>query len=212
MHGNREICIIPPVAAIRRMACNHLSIFREFQFHAVFNIKFSHSVPALILCRRRFMTPSRFYLWPVATTLLLSACISKPQAVPVSPSTPAIPAPAEVVHTARYTLVSLTPDDTLRYPLRQIVSHPLVATKKNPTITRGDALHTWLSGTGYGLCLPVTEDMRQLLGSPLPDNQRSPGPLHISDALQLIAGSAWQMTTDEVTRIVCFQRTPQTLS
>ncbi|HAV1239829.1 TPA: hypothetical protein JGU28_004629 [Salmonella enterica] len=153
-----------------------------------------------------------FHFWPVATTLLLTACLSKPQTVPVSPATSAIPAPADVVHTARYTLVSLTPDDALRYPLRQVASHTLTATKKNSVMTRGDALNAWLSGTGYGLCLPVTEDMRQLLGSPLPDNQRSPGPLHISDALQLIAGSAWQMTTDEVTRTVCFQRTPQTLS
>ncbi|WP_170974329.1 response regulator [Citrobacter sp. wls619] len=159
------------------------------------------------------MTP--FNIWPVAAVLLLSACISKPQPVPAvttASAASATPAPTEVVHTARYTLVSLTPEDTLRYPLRQITSHNLVISKKTPVITRGDALHTWLSGTGYGLCLPVTDDMRQFMGSPLPDNQRSSGPLRISDALQLIAGSAWQMSTDEVTRTVCFQHSPQTLS
>lgn len=155
---------------------------------------------------------TQFYFWPVATVVLLSACISKPQTVPIVTTDPVTVAPTEVVHTARYTLVSLTPDDALRYPLRQIASHSLAITKQSPVITRGDALHIWLSGTGYGLCLPVTDDMRQLLGSPLPDNQRSPGPLRISDALQLIAGSAWQMSMDEVTRTVCFQRPPQTLS
>ncbi|MDN8600295.1 response regulator [Citrobacter sp. S2-9] len=153
------------------------------------------------------------YYGPVTAILCLSACTCKPQSVPVTVATvPARPAPPDVVHTARYTLVSLTPDDALRYPLRQIVSHSQVITRKHPVITRGDALRTWLTGTGYGLCLPVAEDMRQLLSSPLPDSQRSPGPLRISDALQMIAGSAWTVTTDEVTRTVCFQRAAQTLS
>ncbi|HDP0319650.1 TPA: pilus assembly protein PilL, partial [Salmonella enterica subsp. enterica serovar Concord] len=70
----------------------------------------------------------------------------------------------------------------------------------------------WLTGTGYGLCLPVTREMRQLFNGPLPDSQRSPGPLRISEALEVIAGSAWNVTTDEVSRTVCFQRAPQTLS
>lgn len=160
------------------------------------------------------MTLSHLHIWPVATVLLLSACISKPQAVPATPATtiPAMPGPTEVVHTARYTLVSLTPEDVLRYPLRQVASHTLTVTKKTTAVTRGDALRTWLAGTGYGLCLPVTDDMRQFFGGMLPDNQRSLGPLRINDALQLIAGSAWLMSTDEVTRTVCFQRSPQTLS
>ncbi|MFE8147203.1 hypothetical protein RBA69_08230 [Brenneria goodwinii] len=150
-------------------------------------------------------------LWPVAVTLILSACTAKTATVTASETQPrnvsATPAPIEVVHTARYTLVSLTPDETLTFPLRQVTSHTLPAPKKNrPTTTRGDALRAWLSGTGYGLCLPVTSDARQLFAGPLPDIQRSMGPLRIDDALQVIAGAAWVMHTDEATRTVCFQR------
>lgn len=154
-------------------------------------------------------------VWPTAATLLLSACTGNmPLAHITTPSVPSIPVtvPTEAVHTNRYTLVSLTADETLRFPLRQPVSHTLSAPKKNRTLTRGDALHIWLSGTGYGLCLPVTDDMRRLYASPLPDIWRSAGPLRIHDALQALAGPEWAVVTDELTYTVCFRRTSQTLS
>lgn len=151
---------------------------------------------------------------PVAATLLLSACTANaPIAhIPVSPSSSPVAGPAEVVHTSRYTLVSLTADETLRFPLRQPVSHTLSPPKKNRTLTRVDALRIWLSGTGYGLCLPVTDDIRRLYTSPLPDIWRSAGPLRIHDALQALAGPEWAVVTDELTYTVCFRRTSQTLS
>ncbi|WP_267443817.1 PFGI-1 class ICE element type IV pilus protein PilL2 [Erwinia psidii] len=153
-----------------------------------------------------------FPLWPVVVTavLTLTACAPKsPVTEQPEPIIPASPPFVDVVHTARYTLVSLAPDDALRYPLRQIASHTLPVPKKGRKLpTRGDALHRWLTGTGYGLCLPVTEEARQLSGSPLPDIQRSPGPLRVEDALKIIAGPAWSMTVDEITRTVCFQRAP----
>ncbi|EKS4627026.1 hypothetical protein QB714_003783 [Salmonella enterica] len=156
----------------------------------------------------------KYLLLPVsaAVALLLTACT--PKSVPgpeLSPVIPASPAPVEVVHSARYTLVNIAPDEALRYPLRQVASHTIPAAKKNPALpTRGDALHRWLAGTGYGLCLPVTADARQLFSSPLPDIQRSPGPLRIDDALKVIAGPAWSMTVDEITRTVCFSPAPAT--
>jgi type IV pili sensor histidine kinase/response regulator len=141
---------------------------------------------------------------------MLSACVRQPQTVSTIP-TPVISAPsapAEVVHTARYTLVSLAPEEALRYPLRQIASHTVSTRKKGQTPTRGDALHVWLSGTGYGLCLPVTDDARQLFNSPLPDVWRTPGPRRVETALQTIAGPAWVMNVDEMTRVVCFVQAP----
>ncbi|MDX5630381.1 MULTISPECIES: hypothetical protein [unclassified Brenneria] len=80
-------------------------------------------------------------LWSIAVVATLSACASKPVTVPVlAPHTQSIsatPSPIEVVHTARYTLVSLTPDETLTFPLRQVTSHTLPAPKKNrPIATR----------------------------------------------------------------------------
>lgn len=157
----------------------------------------------------------KYLLWPVAATvaILLTACTTKSVTCPGSPPViPASPAPVEVVHSSRYTLVSLTPDEALRYPLRQVASHtfPVPNKKNRKVLSRGDALHLWLTGTGYGLCLPVTKDARQLFNSPLPDIQRSPGPLRVDDALKIIAGPAWSMTVDEITRTVCFSLTPAT--
>lgn len=147
--------------------------------------------------------------------VLLSACVPAPQVQQTPATVAAPPAAPDVVHTARYTLVSLTPDEALRYPLRQIAHHSLPAsTKKHPVPTRGDALKRWLEGSGYGLCLPVTADSRQMFASPLPDVQRTLGPLRIDTALQVIAGPAWTMSVDEISRTVCFLRAPftQTLS
>lgn len=156
-------------------------------------------------------------LYFIAVTVLpLTACSSGP--VETRPSVPVIsasPAPVEVVHTARYTLIRLAPDEALRYPLRQTASHTLPAPKKGrKDATREDALKIWLDGTGYGLCLPVTDDIRLLYSSPLPDIHRSPGPLRIETALQVIAGPAWTMSVNEITRTVCFMRAhvPQILS
>ena len=154
-------------------------------------------------------------LWPAAA-LLLSACASqtpvtlpaKPDAVP-NPVISAMPAPVAVVHTARYRLVNLSPDDALRFPLHQTATHTFASVKKKPALTRGDGLRGWLAGTGYGLCLPVDRDARLLFTSPLPDVWRRAGPLRVEEALQAIVGSAWQMTTDEISRTVCFQRATQ---
>lgn len=156
-------------------------------------------------------------LWPVAivATLILTACTLKPETQRSVPVISASPAPIEVVHTARYTLVSLTQDDTLAFPLRQIVNHEVPAPKKNQkTLTRGETLKIWLLGTGYSLCQPITDDMRLLYNSVLPDSQRAMGPLRTETALQVIAGPAWTMSVDEITRTVCFARAPftQTLS
>ncbi|MGR7483794.1 hypothetical protein [Klebsiella aerogenes] len=109
-----------------------------------------------------------------------------------------------MVHTARYTLVSLSPYDALRQPLHQIIHHTLLRHKKSSGLTRGDGLRAWLAGTGYGLCLPVSCDARLLYSSPLPNIWRSAGPMRIDAALQAIAGSAWIMTVEEVSRTVCF--------
>lgn len=143
--------------------------------------------------------------------LILSACTPKPAALPPAPAIPATPAPTEVVHSARYTLVNLAPEQVLQYPLRQIASHAIQPLKKgHKAPTRGDALNLWLGGTGYSLCLPVPDDMRLLYSSLLPDSQRAMGPLRTETALQVIAGPAWVLNVDEITRTACFARAPLT--
>lgn len=156
------------------------------------------------------MSVLRIYL-PVVV-LMVSACTARQPARPVTPVTDRIthadsssPAPAEVVHTARYTLVNISPDEVLRQPLRQITRHTLPATKRHSASTRGDALRAWLAGTGYGLCLPASREVRGLFSSPLPEVWRSTAPMRVESALQAIAGPAWKMNTDERTRTVCFR-------
>lgn len=150
--------------------------------------------------------------WSVAATLWLTACTGngteRPPSVPEPLSEVAVsatrPSP-EVAHSARYTLVSLTPDIALRQPLRHVTQRTFPrATRKRP-FTRGEGLRGWLAGTGYGLCLPVSRESRWLFSSPLPDVWLRAGPMHVDEALQAMAGPAWQMTTDEVSRTVCFQ-------
>lgn len=140
--------------------------------------------------------------------LLLAGCTARP--VPPLPCpTPPAPVLAERVHTARYTLVDIAPAQTLRFPLQQVISKTLPASGKHHRhLTREEALHRWLDGSGYGLCLPVTTSMKLFYGSPLPDAQRRMGPVRTEAALQTIAGSAWVMTTDEVSRTVCWQPAP----
>lgn len=154
------------------------------------------------------MSVLRIYL-PVVV-LMLSACTARPPATLVTPVTGVITrsdssSPAEVVHTARYTLVNISPDEVLRQPLRQITRHTLPATKRHSASTRGDALRAWLAGTGYGLCLPASREARGLFSSPLPEVWRSTAPMRVESALQAIAGPAWKMNTDERTRTVCFR-------
>ncbi|MDK9361954.1 PFGI-1 class ICE element type IV pilus protein PilL2 [Lelliottia wanjuensis] len=140
--------------------------------------------------------------------LLLAGCTAR-SAPPLPCPTPPAPALAERVHTARYTLVDISPAQTLRFPLRQIISKTLPPSGKHHRhLTREEALRGWLNGSGYGLCLPVTTSMRLFYGSPLPDAQRRMGPVRTEAALQTIAGSAWVMTTDEVSRTVCWQPAP----
>lgn len=148
--------------------------------------------------------------------VLLSACTAQnptpvlpPSVVPKVAPGPVLPA-AEVVHTSRYTLVNLAPDEYLRAPLRQIKRHTFPVSRKKNALTRGQGLRAWLAGTGYGLCLPSGPDTRLLFSSPLPEVWRNTGPMRVDTALQAMAGSAWRMTTDEISRTVCFQRTSLT--
>lgn len=145
---------------------------------------------------------------PVFLLIFLTSCTTPP---PSHCSTPTHPATKviEQVHTARYTLVDITPSQALRFPLRQIITRTLPAPGKyHRRLTRQEALQDWLNGSGYGLCLPVTSTMKLFYGSPLPDAQRRMGPVRVERALQTIAGSAWIMTIDEVSRTVCWQPAP----
>ena len=109
----------------------------------------------------------------------------------------ASPATPFVVRYDRYLLVSTSAQQP---PLEQLTALA-VPPGFHPTV--GEALQYLLRDSGWSLCLADAR-RAQLYGLPLPLSQYRIGPLRLKAALQLLAGPAWRMTTDENRREVCF--------
>ncbi|EAA7091518.1 TPA: pilus assembly protein PilL [Salmonella enterica] len=112
----------------------------------------------------------------------------------VAAASPAMP---EVVRYDRYLLVSTSPQQP---PLEQLTALS-VPPGFHPTV--GEALQYLLRDSGWSLCLADAR-RAQLYGLPLPLSQYHTGPLRLKASLQLLAGPAWRITTDENRREVCF--------
>ncbi|HGX9192139.1 TPA: pilus assembly protein PilL [Escherichia coli] len=103
----------------------------------------------------------------------------------------------EVVRYDRYLLVSTSPQQP---PLEQLTTLS-IPPGFHPTV--GEALQYLLRDSGWNLCLADAR-RAQLYGLPLPLSQYNTGPLRLKTALQLLAGPAWRITSDENHREVCF--------
>ncbi|NWF07125.1 MULTISPECIES: PilL N-terminal domain-containing protein [Pseudomonas] len=156
----------------------------------------------------------RFFT-PVCLLGLLSACSAQiPTPLPTNPKidsgsnlTQLSRSPAEASHPAeirygRYTLVSTEPTTEQRDLLAQIIDVN-IPSHFNPSVQ--EAMHYVLQRSGYSLC-PATEPVKTLFTRPLPAAHYRLGPVPLRSALQVLAGSAWQLTTDEVSRSVCFEQ------
>ena len=156
----------------------------------------------------------RFFT-PVCLLGLLSACTAQlPNPLPTIPKidsgsnrTQFSRGPIEVDHPAelrygRYTLVSTEPTAEQRDLLAQIIEVN-IPSSLNPSVQ--EAMHYVLQRSGYALC-PVTASVRVLFTRPLPAAHYRLGPIPLRNALQVLAGPAWQLTTDEVSRSVCFEQ------
>ncbi|MGV8399257.1 PFGI-1 class ICE element type IV pilus protein PilL2 [Pseudomonas aeruginosa] len=106
-----------------------------------------------------------------------------------------------VVRYGRYTLVELRPEFAQNDLSRQIVDVTMPA---QPSATVGDGMQHLLQRTGYSLCR--TEAVTALYALPLPAAHLHLGPQELRDALQTLAGPAWSLVLDQVTRKVCFAR------
>ncbi|HFW1059624.1 TPA: pilus assembly protein PilL, partial [Salmonella enterica subsp. enterica serovar Virchow] len=106
----------------------------------------------------------------------------------------ASPATPEVVRYDRYLLVNTSPQQ----PLLEQLTTLSVPPGFHPTV--GEALQYLLRDSGWSLCLADAR-RAQLYGLPC---QYNTGPLRLKAALQLLAGPAWRMTTDENRREICF--------
>lgn len=109
--------------------------------------------------------------------------------------------PAELRY-GRYTLVSTEPTTEQRDLLAQIID---VNIPSNLSPSVQDALQYVLKRSGYSLC-PDTAAVKVLFTRPLPAAHYRLGPIPLRSALQVLTGPAWQLTTDEINRSVCFEQ------
>lgn len=102
----------------------------------------------------------------------------------------------------RYTLVSTAPTTEQQDLLAQIIDVS-IPSSLSPSVQ--DALHYVLLRSGYSLC-PDTSSVTVLFSRPLPAAHYRLGPIPIRNALQVLAGPAWQLTVNDVNRSVCFEQ------
>ncbi|MFK9003032.1 PFGI-1 class ICE element type IV pilus protein PilL2 [Pseudomonas pergaminensis] len=156
----------------------------------------------------------RFFT-PVCLLGLLSACTAQiPTPLPTSPENAGSSNRAQLSRSSaeeshptelrygRYTLVSTEPTTEQRNLLAQIVDVS-IPSNLNPSVQ--EAMHYVLQRSGYSLC-PVAEPVKIMFTRSLPAAHYRLGPISLRNALQVLAGPAWQLTVDEVSRSVCFER------
>lgn len=156
----------------------------------------------------------RFFT-PVCLLGLLSACTAQlPNPLPTHPEIdsganraqlsrgPIEGNPPAELRYGRYTLVSTEPTTEQRDLLAQIIDVN-IPSSLSPSVQ--EAMQYVLQRSGYALC-PVTASVKVLFTRPLPAAHYQLGPIPLRRALQVLAGPAWQLTTDEVSRSVCFEQ------
>ncbi|WP_397453217.1 PilL N-terminal domain-containing protein [Pseudomonas sp. NA-150] len=138
--------------------------------------------------------------------IALSGCASAPDQQPKLPApTAEYRSPAEegsnpVIRSDRYTLVSITPTPDQTDLLNQIIDIR-IPDVLSPSIH--EAMTYVLRRSGYQLC-PGNEIVNQLYANTLPASQYQLGPITLRSALQVLAGPAWDMNVDELSRTLCF--------
>lgn len=109
------------------------------------------------------------------------------------------------VRQSRYTLIELRPEPGQADLQQQIIDLRIPAITA-PTV--GDGMRYVLRHSGYQLCSGEPA-LSSLWSLPLPAAHLKLGPLPLNQVLQLLAGSAWDLSVDERTRQVCFVATSQ---
>ncbi|ARA80178.1 PilL N-terminal domain-containing protein [Pseudomonas amygdali pv. lachrymans] len=110
-----------------------------------------------------------------------------------------------MVRYGRYALVNTAPQAEQRDLMAQIID---VSIPPNMHPSVQDAMQYVLSRSGYTLCPPTTNHVNILFTRPLPSAQYKLGPMSLRNTLQVLAGPAWQVKVNEVTRGVCFVLRP----
>ncbi len=111
-----------------------------------------------------------------------------------------------VVRYGRYTLVELAPLAAQSNLLLQVVD---VTMPENVHASVGDGLRHVLKRSGYQLC-ESAHGVIELYSLPLPLAHVHLGPMTLRDALLTLAGAAWELQIDDMTRQICFVRSNPT--
>lgn len=112
------------------------------------------------------------------------------------------------VHRGRYGLLSTQPTAEQHDPLLQIIDVHLAPSLQSSV---GDAVDYLLLRSGYSRCA-ATPAVSTLFSRPLPSVHYRLGPVSLRQALEVLAGEAWQLDIDRLLRTVCFiQRRSVTL-
>lgn len=110
-----------------------------------------------------------------------------------------------VVRTDRYQLTNIDAQLGQKYLLEQAVVIKM-KTKKNQSLNVEQGIKNTLSNTGISLCPAFGQsDLLTLYSRPLPKVHQQFGPMKLREALQMLAGPAYQLTLNEQTRVVCFK-------
>ena len=121
-------------------------------------------------------------------------------------SIPVIGVAQPLVQTGRYTAVASVPTIAQQEPLQAIVT--VVFPESASTV--GDAVRHLLAGTGYALSdvLYWEVEVFGLFERPLPEVQRTLGPLTVLAALKTLAGPPFRVVVDPVHRQIAFELDP----
>lgn len=111
------------------------------------------------------------------------------------------PTPEPVVRTGRYTLASTAPTSEQQDLMAQIIEVKIPG-RMEPTVR--EAIEHALLRTGYSLCPTPETEVEILFSRPLPAAHYTLGPMTLRNVLQILAGPAFKVETDEVARSVCF--------
>ncbi|CRL66028.1 PFGI-1 class ICE element type IV pilus protein PilL2 [Proteus vulgaris] len=105
----------------------------------------------------------------------------------------------KVIRYDRYLLINTSPTLAQREPLEQVIDIHIPTSQQS---TVSDAMRYILQPSGYSLC-KTTSSNQVLYNQKLPVIHHQLGPMRLKQALQVLAGVAWQLEIDVVQRIVC---------
>ena len=112
------------------------------------------------------------------------------------------PSPEPVIRDGRYRIVSTRPSAEQKDLLAQIV----IFEASSPNLTVKNALDQVTARSGYRLCPALThERIKTLYNLPLPEAHEKIGPMTLRNSLQILAGPAYSVEVNELSRWICFK-------